>query len=488
MGPVDILFLEPRGYLRTGFAPARDFMPSLGLMCLVSYLKRHAPQVKLEVIDPAIDYLSLDELGDIASRCRGAPERTDELVEVGIASHLLLQRESVLRRFEQDLAASGARLVALPFNLTSAYGDGAFLVRLVKQHLPQARIVVGGNHATSAGEELLRELPQIDVLVRGEGERALAELTLEVDGRPRALASIDGVIYRDERGLHATRERPVQEDLDLYPSPYDAAEEFSLSKRLALVRLFARNFSFDDTIFARMVQTSRGCPYDCEFCTNRALTCRCMRYHSVDYVAAEVALVRERFLPQLPFPVVNLADAIFTASKPRVLELERALGPLGLQFHCQTRVECVDDEVIAAMRGMGMSCVSFGIESLTPEVIRRTGKQLSRERLAALVAALHQNRIRAAATFIVGLPGDPVASMLENARAARDCGFDEAFFFPLIAVIGSEIYARLLAEVPEDRREHLGARENREWYYTAERSGAELCSIARLSEQIFRAR
>ncbi|MBI5546061.1 MAG: radical SAM protein, partial [Deltaproteobacteria bacterium] len=407
-------------------------------------------------------------------------EARDARVHVAFTTHFLAKRESVLKRLEEDLVASQARLVAIPFNLTRSYSDAADLARRVRRCLPAARIVVGGNHATCAGEALLREVPEVDVLVKHEGEQALLALL-----RGDELASIPGLVYRGENGLCQTSARPPLADLDELPSPFLATDDFELYKRLKLMRTWTRNFSFDDTIFSRMVLTSRGCPFACEFCTNEVMTKRRMRFHSVDYVRTVVGDIRERFLPHLPFPIVNLADAIFTAHKQRTLELARALESSRVQFHCQTHAECIDGEILEGMRRMGMTCVSFGIESLSPAVFRRTGKSFTVEGLSGLVSALHQNGIRAVGTFIVGLPGDSAESIVQNAWAARRCGFDEAYFFPLVAVLGSRIHEQLLVEVPELQREWLGQRENREFLYTARFSAAELNDLARLSETVY---
>lgn len=438
MAGLDILFLEPRAFLSTGTRTAQDWEPSLGLMCLGAYLDANRPDLAWDVADPTL-LGSLDAV-----------------------------REAV--------AAARPRWIGIPFNLTRTYADSVALARLARETFPEAGIVVGGNHATCATEGLLREVPQVDVVLRHEAEQALVAL---LDGK--APAEIPGVAFRDAGTVRRVPPGPLPETLDAYPSPYRVADRFQLERRLHAVQA-----NFEDTIFARMVLTSRGCPYDCEFCTNGSAAGRRVRYHGVDFVRDSVSLVRDRYLVHLPYPVVNLTDAIFTASRERTGALAGALSGLGVQFHCQTRVETCGPEVLDALAQMGMSCVSFGIETLNPAILARTGKRFDVPVLKELVAQLHRRSIRAAATFVVGLPGESSDSLLQTARAAARCGFDEAFFFPLVAVRGSAIFERLVREVPEDRREPVGRPENREWLYTAQFGGAELRHLAEACAEVFR--
>jgi len=442
---VDIAFLEPRGFLATGVLSPQDWEPSLGLMCLAAFLEEHHPELSYDVLDPVL---------------LGGPE----------------DPEAALRTLSQELVRAQPRWVGIPFNLSRTYADSAALARLARRCCPEARIVVGGNHATCVSEDLLREVPEIDVVIRRDAEHSLAEL---LGGVP--LPEIGGLVYRDGGELRTTPARKLPEDLDVYPNPYRVGDRFQIERRL-----FAVQGCFEDTIFGRMVLTSRGCPYECEFCTNACVTDRRMRYHGIEYVQRAVRLVRDRYLRLLPFPILNLTDAIFTANRARTLALAAALEGSGVQYHCQTRVECCDPEILDALQRMGMSCVSFGIESLTPAIRARTGKRFDAQILKALVGELHARSIRAAATFIVGLPGETEDTILENARAAAWCGFDEAFFFPLVGVRGSTIFDRLVREVPPERRETVGRPENREWLYTAEFPGAELRRLASACEEIYR--
>ena len=490
--PLDILFIEPRSYVLNGYLHAQDFMPSLGLMHLLSYIKKDLPGMKVRVLDPVFDVFEPQELGEVMNRAvsAGGSHSHEELAFLGLSTYFVEQHEAVMRRLGEEIERSEARFVAIPFNLTSRYAASVRLARMVKSHLPDTVIIVGGNHASCAGADLLHEVPEIDVLVRGEGELALAELLTipESESMTSALASIRGIIYRDGDEARVSEVRPEVKDLDLYPNPYLASDEFRLDERFAFMKRVGFLFSFDDSIFVRQILTSRGCPFGCEFCTNELLTERRVRFHSVDYVRDVALYLKQRWLSQFPAPLVNVTDAIFAVNRARTSALNDALRDLGLHYQCQTHTSCLDDERLSALKEMGMKSISFGIESFSPAGRRTSRKELDPRALRHLVDTLHQRRIRAVATFIVGLPGDGVNEVIANAYHAVESGVDEAIFFPLVAVPGSRLYSRFLEEVPSEERERVGNKENREYYYTAHFNAQQLDYLAQLSNGIFACR
>jgi hypothetical protein len=122
------------------------------------------------------------------------------------------------------------------------------LFDLLREFLPEIRIVLGGNHVSYRGAELLHAYPSVDVVVNGEGERTFCDLLRYLVDGIGSLGVIPGITYRDESGPATTEERPRFKTLDEVPSAY-------LPPAVQL-----------ETYDIALLETNRGCPYACSFC------------------------------------------------------------------------------------------------------------------------------------------------------------------------------------------------------------------------------
>ena len=122
-----------------------------------------------------------------------------------------------------------------------------------KEACPQATVVLGGPHATFMDKEILTQEPEVDVIVRGEGEQTLLELTQKITSR-QGLETVEGITFRKDGQIVQNPNRSNIQDLDKLPFP--AYKNFPLDR----YRLFGKLFF--------PVITSRGCPFQCSFCTS----------------------------------------------------------------------------------------------------------------------------------------------------------------------------------------------------------------------------
>ncbi|HNW30082.1 MAG TPA: radical SAM protein, partial [Spirochaetota bacterium] len=211
---------------------------------------------------------------------------------------------------------------------TSGFLDGYRLASLVKKKLPGVIAVFGGVHISALGGELLEEYREIDYLCLGEGEITMAELA---DGRDPK--SIDGLAWRNGRGVTVNRPRVHVADLDSLPFPaYGKLAGFPRGYNLPL-------FSYVKAPGATMI-TSRGCPYQCSYC-DRSVFRRGFRYNSAGYIYEHMKHLRADFGVRH----VNIYDDLFTMNRERIEELCRLLitRPLRMNFNCAVRVGHADD-------------------------------------------------------------------------------------------------------------------------------------------------
>ena len=259
------------------------------------------------------------------------------------------------------------------------------LVDRLKKQLPGVPIFCGGIHPTAMPLQTLRELPEVDYLVVGEGELTVKELIDCIGSGGRNINSIQGVGYRDSGRLILNPPRPLVDDLDSLPFP----------KRV-----------FGDGAYyaAHVIITSRGCPYDCNFCASKVMWSRKVRYRAVENVVDEL-----RQLKNLGLHSVRIGDDTFTLSKKRVMdwcdEVEKN-NLNGLSYSIGSRADTIDQEMAMRLRSVNVTSVSLGIESGSPRIQRVIKKNLDLRKAAETVFMLNKHGIYTDCYFMIGHPSE----------------------------------------------------------------------------------
>ena len=230
------------------------------------------------------------------------------------------------------------------------------LVRLAKEAHPWTLTVLGGPHASMAAEDCLEHIPELDVVVRGEGEFTMLDLCRAWDERPeaRALNDIPGLVLRRDGRAACNPPRPPIADLDTLPFP-----------AFHLVPFEKYNFTFEvpghGPLPAVNIMTSRGCPFACSFCATPINWGRHVRMRSPDNVVREIEILKARYGIELVF----FFDDTFNASPKRAdalcdLMIERKLDVF---FKCDVRIDIMNRELLAKMKRAGLFHLSYGLEA-----------------------------------------------------------------------------------------------------------------------------
>ncbi len=241
----------------------------------------------------------------------------------------------------------------------------------------------------------LRELQDVDILCCGEGEIVAAGIAQCIE-KQRPLSSVNAITFRDGGGIVDTDIGPdPPDDLDQFPSPY-------LNE---IINLQGKN--------SAMVSTARGCKYNCLFCVTPSSCGRKVRFHSVKRTLNEMEYLADKGIRHFWF-----RDENFAGSRERALEILRAKTNKGIKtpFWCQIRCDWVDEEIIASLREAGAETIALGLESANTEVLRKTGKGTSLDRMAKAIQLAKSAGLNVELFSIYGLPGETV----EQARQTRD--------------------------------------------------------------------
>ncbi len=288
-------------------------------------------------------------------------------------------------------------------SVTLNFPGAADIVRTAKRHRPSLLTLMGGPHVSFDAARTLEQYPEIDLIVRGEGERTIAEL-MASGMDPAAWEGIRGIAFcRDGRTVE-TPPQPFISDLDTLPLP--ARHLLPLSRYRALG-------------YPISIITSRGCPYSCIFCLGRKMVGNRVRNRSAALVVDEIEQILAYGIDR-----INVADDLFVSQGGRVREVceEILRRSLRITWSAFARVNTVDADTLATMRQAGCDSISFGVESGNPDMLRRIRKGITREQVREAVALCRDAGIIAHTSFIAGLPGETEETLRETGEFAAGLG------------------------------------------------------------------
>ncbi|MEJ2462915.1 MAG: DUF4080 domain-containing protein [Candidatus Thiodiazotropha sp.] len=259
------------------------------------------------------------------------------------------------------------------------------LAELLKQLLPDCRIVLGGPEAGPRGHELLQTQACVDYVVEGEGEAAFRDLVRCLRYRQGSLEDVSGLHYRS--AAHIVSNPVTTLPAEAIPSPFASAEH-----------------TFDKPLV--YWETSRGCPFRCSFCTSASDRLRALTMQRIE---ADL-----KVLEGLRNKTVKLLDRSFHLGKARTQKLlERfAATPPGLRFHLELNPDRISEEAMTIFRRADAGKFQFeiGLQSLQQPVLQAIDRQMvvpkALDNIRQLVA-MHRHPVHL--DLIVGLPGEDAA-------------------------------------------------------------------------------
>ncbi|MDP8256854.1 MAG: radical SAM protein [Candidatus Alcyoniella australis] len=272
----------------------------------------------------------------------------------------------------------------------------------IKKTLPDALLIAGGVHATHAPQDVI-DWPQIDVLVRGEGEGALVDLAGALrQGRP--YDSIDNLWLRKDGEVIRNPLRPLIRDLDDLP--------------LADRSIFDMQRILQVNAYEMPMMAGRGCPMHCTYCCNHALSRlykdkgSYVRFRSVGNILEEI----ERLQRQYRIDTLYFEDDIFTIKSRFAVDFAEAYRRRFLiPFRIYVRVEMVTRELLATLKRAGLYMVNIGVESGSERIRREVMKRpMSNEQIELVFQWCRELEIITRDFNIVGVPGDDEQTIRET--------------------------------------------------------------------------
>lgn len=282
-------------------------------------------------------------------------------------------------------------------------------------------IVVGGPHTSILPEQTLKECKSIDIAVRGEGEYAMLEIA-----QKKPLKKIRGISYRKGNRIIKNKDRDFIKNLDELPFP--ARDLLPLDKYYSVgIRRYP---------FATMI-TSRGCPYNCNFCVNYTVLGKGFRARSVENVMQEIDyLVKKHHVRE-----IDINDDNFSVDMTRAEricdELIKRKHDLIWKMGNGIRADRLNENLVRKMKKAGCYLIAFGIESGNPKILKDINKGESLEQITTAIKWCKKYRILTEGFFIIGNLGDNEKTMQDTINFAKKLDLDIAQFQVFIPLPGS---------------------------------------------------
>jgi len=322
--------------------------------------------------------------------------------------------------------ASGADVIGLTA-MTPTISTALKIARHLKLANPGVKIVMGGAHATMLTQETMASAPEIDVIIRGEGDESVLEVLKALeDNRP--LDGIAGISYRAEEKIIHTADRTSSIDMNALPFP---------SYHLLPWKKYRPHPPHGMSLPFAAVVTSRGCPYHCAYCSKPVFGSR-FRAQSPARVVDELAYLKDRF----GVKEVAFYDDSFTLDRKRVHGISEKILSSGLKiaWTCETRVNLVAKDLLHSMKKAGCYAVAYGIESASPEIIKTLHKDTTLDQVEEAVRQSREVGLQVIGYFMLGSPGETPDTIRQTINLAQRLKVDFAQFSVTTPFPGTELY------------------------------------------------
>ena len=383
--------------------------PPLGLAYIASVLEKHGFEV--EILDAFAEGLNNVE------------QKSGGSIRVGMD-------ENNIKRY---LSKYNPALIGISCAYTAHVQDTLETAQIVKETIPHSVVMLGGAHATSEAELLLKNR-NIDLVIMGEGEMTVLALAkvLQSGGD---MTKVNGISIRVGERIISTPPRPYIDNLDELPFPawhllpMEIYLESQTSTRSYTMRLPRTN-----------IITSRGCPYHCIFCSVHSIWGHKWRARSAENVIAEMKFLVEKY----GIREFYILDDNITIQRKRVIEICNMMinSNLNVKWAAPNGVAVwtLDKELLLKMKESGYYRLTLGIESAAEETLKLIRKPVNLQKANQIIKIGNKIGLWTHSTFIFGFPDEQMSSVIKTINFAKESWLDFASFYIATPYPGTKLY------------------------------------------------
>ena len=389
-----VLFVEPPKDI--WFVMGEYLPPPYGIIQLAAYLEREVKDVEIQVLDCNAQQVDWEGL------------------------------ERKIESFNPNIVASSALATCNTYLI-------ARTLETAKKVNPDILTVTGGQHFTATAQESLETFPEIDVIVRGEGEQTFTELVKNADKRS-SFSRIKGVSFRHKRKIIHNPDRPLIQNLEELPYPgYHFVKD--IVHKYHFAAMAGRKAPY------ALIEGSRGCTHRCTFCTQWRHWQGMFRTKSAKRVADEMEFCYRNYGSRFIWLTDDNSSLGKRASSLADELLQRGIAD-DLMWFMQLRCDDVvkNRELLPKMRKAGLRWVLLGVESPKQSTLESFKKGITPEDAKKAVKLLRENDIFAQAMLIIGERKDTAKSIADLREFVNELDPDFAIFAILTPFPGTEIF------------------------------------------------
>ena len=392
-------------------------VPPIGMAYIAGYLKSKGHQVKV------IDSIG-EDLGNIFKM-----DKLDLVVNG-------LSFEEIINRIPNT-----TELIGLSIMFSNEWPVCRILIQRIREKFPNIPIVCGGEAATADSQYIMRTTPELNFLVEGEGEEKVWRLTEQLEGE-KDFSKVPGLIWRDGDKIRSNGNNTRIREVDKIPWPdwSDVPVENYLEAGLGQSTYNRR---------VMPIVASRGCPYQCTFCTNLKMYGTNWYSRDPKNVLDEV----EYYIQKYQIEHFDFCDLTVIVNKDWVIKFCKELFsrqlPVTWGLPSGTRSEVLDSEVLHWLKKSGLERMNYAPESGSAKTLKMIKKGVDIPKMSASMKDALRAGLKVKATLIFGFPDQDWSQVLANFRYMFQLAFmgvHDVACFPFVPYPGSGLHDRLHKE------------------------------------------
>lgn len=282
------------------------------------------------------------------------------------------------------------------YTICDSYPVTVLLAKRIKEKNKNVIIIFGGPQASLTAKDSLDTFPFVDYICIGEGELVIIPLMkVMIEGRFHEVKEIPNLAYREKGKAKCNPLLPMLANHEL--------SKYTVKNYRPFEKIFEGSMS---------IEAGRGCPFNCTFCSTSSFWGRHFRIKSIDDIILEMKYFYEKFhITEFKFE-----HDMFTQNKKYIMSFCNRIieEKLPYTWTCSSRIDVLDDEIIALMCKAKCTKMYVGIESGSPFIQHVIHKNLDIEKAKHNIMRLRQSGIEVTASFIYGFPEEKIEHLKET--------------------------------------------------------------------------
>ncbi len=307
--------------------------------------------------------------------------------------------EDILSKIKED-----TDIIAITSMFTSEWLIVREILKGIAQFFPKATVIMGGEHASADARQILRYEPAIDAIFRGESESSFRQFLTDFKEQ-EDFRNIPGVMYKVSDGvIRENAKAPRLTNIDeIKPSWNKINVDYYLDNKLSYSELGNR---------AMPVISSRGCPYQCTFCSNDQMWGTRYVTKSVDKVIEELGhYIREYKVEHFDF--IDLATSVNKKWFRELLQrMIKDLPTFSWEMTVGTRSEILDEEILGLLYQSGMRVITYAPETGSNSMAKKIKKRINHEKMYQSMRYALKAGLRVKTNIVIGFPDENILELL----------------------------------------------------------------------------